>query len=66
MCVKMSSHEFQNIVRYLQDIRDTVVIAATKEAVRFGEAGDFVNGQIILGHSASVRALETKCPKLFL
>ncbi|XP_041363173.1 proliferating cell nuclear antigen-like [Gigantopelta aegis] len=50
--VKMPSGEFQRICRDLSQIGDSVVIACTKEGVKFSASGDLGTGNIKLAQKA--------------
>jgi len=52
--VKMSSSEFQRIVRDLAILGDTVVISATKEGVKYSVSGDLGTGNITCRPTSSV------------
>ncbi|GFO33143.1 proliferating cell nuclear antigen [Plakobranchus ocellatus] len=51
--VKMPSSEFQRICRDLSQLGDSVVIACTKEGVKFSASGELGTGNIKLCQSAS-------------
>lgn len=51
--VKMPSAEFQRICRDLSNLGDSVVIACTKDGVKFSVTGDLGTGNIKLAQSAS-------------
>jgi len=44
--IKMSAPEFQRICRDLTILGDTVIIAVTKESIKFSVSGDVGNGNI--------------------
>ncbi len=46
--IHMPSGEFQRIIRDLQVIGDTCIIACTKEGVRFSVQGDIGNGNVLV------------------
>ena len=52
--IKMSSSEFQRIVRDMAVLGDTCSIGCTKEGVKFSVSGDLGNGNIMLRQNASV------------
>ncbi|CAH1793331.1 unnamed protein product [Owenia fusiformis] len=52
--IKMPSGEFQRICRDLSQIGESVVIACTKEGVKFSSTGDMGTGNIKLVQSANV------------
>jgi len=49
--VKMSSSEFQRIVRDLSQLGESVRIEVTKEGVRFGSDGEAANGNVLIKQS---------------
>lgn len=49
--IKMPSTEFQRICRDLSAIGDTVIVAATKEGVKFSVTGDIGSGDMTLKNS---------------
>merc|ERR550539_434129 len=51
--VKMPSGEFQRICRDLSQLGDSVVIACTKEGVKFSASGELGTGNIKLSQNAS-------------
>jgi len=56
--IKMPASEFQRICRDLTILGDTVVIAVTKEGVKFSVSGDMGNGNITCRPSSSADAKE--------
>ena len=52
--IKMPSGEFQRVVRDLSQFGESVVIACTKEGVKFSAAGDIGTGNIKLAQTANV------------
>jgi len=52
--VKMSSNEFQRIIREMAVMGDTVKISASKEGVKFSVSGDMGTGSIICKQGAAV------------
>jgi proliferating cell nuclear antigen len=52
--VKLSSNEFQHIIRDLGVLGDTVVICVTKDGVKFSVRGDLGNGNITCRPSSGV------------
>jgi len=51
--IKMPSAEFQRICRDLTTLGDTVIIAATKEGVKFSVSGEMQSGSTLLGQHTS-------------
>ena len=52
--VRMSSSEFQRIVRDLQNISESVTISAIKDVLKFSSEGEIANGTIVVRQNAAV------------
>merc|ERR1712076_202416 len=52
--IKMPSSEFQRVIKDLSQFGESVVIACTKEGVKFSSTGDIGTGNIKLAQTASV------------
>ena len=52
--VHLSANEFQRICRDLATIGDSVVIACSKDAIKFSASGELGNGNITLRNGATV------------
>ena len=51
--VRMSSSEFQRIVRDLQNISESVTISAIKDCLKFSAEGEIANGTILVSQNPS-------------
>jgi proliferating cell nuclear antigen len=51
--VRMSSTEFQRIVRDLQNISESVTISAIKDCLKFTAEGEIANGNIVVSQNAA-------------
>jgi len=52
--VRLPSAEFQRIIRDLQVLGDSCVIAVNKEGIKFSSSGDLGTGSIMLKHNVTV------------